>query len=242
MQARDIDYLHRYAGTYDEPQMSRFLVAAAAELVAQRVDVIHAVEVAATAQAAQRVTQSVPIVFDRSWSDPAEIGLVSSLSRRGGNVTGNAVLGFELEGKAIEALLEVVGTKAPIGVVESTAVRSWPNHERVKAKRKVIEKTLGVRLEVREADGVQQLGEKLARMRRQGMRGVKIEDPEEFTERREEVAAMFAQHDLAAVSTEPEFARAGLLIDKLILNRRTARTIGATLPRALVARANEVIE
>ena len=137
-QARDIEYLHRYAGTYDEPQMSRLLVAAASELVAQRVDVIYAVEIAATVQAAQKATQSVPIVFDRSWSDPAEIGLVASLSRPGGNVTGNAVLGFELESKAIEALLAVVGTKAPVGIVQSTAVRSWPHYERFKAKRSVM--------------------------------------------------------------------------------------------------------
>ena len=255
----------------------RASLSAAAELVAQRVDVIYAVEVTATVQAAQRVTQSVPIIFDRSWIDPVELGLVSSLSRPGGNVTGNAVLGFELEGKAIEALLAVVGAKAPIGVVQSTAVRSWPNYERVKAKRIVIERTLGVRLEVGEADGIQQLGDELSRMRRQGVRGVKIDDPEEFADRREEVAAMFAANRLAAVSTEPEFARAGLLIGfgwnveeiarrsagyahrilggarpgelpveqvtkfKLILNRRTARMIGTTLPRALLVRADEVI-
>lgn len=277
-QGREIEYLHRYAGTYDEPQMSRLLVAAAAELVAQRVDVIYTVEIAATVQAAQRVTQSVPIVFDRSWVDPVEIGLVSSLSRPAGNVTGNAVLGFELESKAIEALLTVVGTQAPIGLVQSTSVRSWPAYERVKAMRSVIERTLGVRLEVREADGIEQLGDALVRMRRQGVRGVKLDDPEEFAPRREEVAAMFAANRLAAVSTEPEFARAGLLIGfgwdvdeiarrsagyvhrilngarpgelpveqmtkfKLILNRRAARTIGATLPRALLARADEVIE
>jgi len=277
-QGREIEYLHRYAGTYDEPQMSRLLVAAAAELVAQRVDVIYTVEIAATVQAAQRVTQSVPIVFDRSWVDPVEIGLVSSLSRPAGNVTGNAVLGFELESKAIEALLTVVGTQAPIELVQSTSVRSWPAYERVKAMRSVIERTLGVRLEVREADGIEQLGDALVRMRRQGVRGVKLDDPEEFAPRREEVAAMFAANRLAAVSTEPEFARAGLLIGfgwdvdeiarrsagyvhrilngarpgelpveqmtkfKLILNRRAARKIGATLPRALLARADEVIE
>lgn len=278
VQARDIEYLHRYAGTYDEPQMSLLLDAAAAELVAQRVDVIYAVEIIATVQAAQRATRSVPIVFDRSWSDPVEIGLVSSLSRPAGNVTGNAVLGFELEGKAIEALLTVVGTKAPIGVVQSSSVRSWPNYERVKAKRSVIERALGVRLEVSEVDDVRQLGHALAQMRRDGVRGVKIDDPEEFAQRREEVAAMFAENRLAAVSTEPEFARAGLLIGfgwdgeeiarrsagyahrilggarpgelpveqmtkfKLIVNRRAARKIGTTLPRALLARADEVIE
>ena len=278
VQVRDIEYLHRYAGTYDEPQMSRLLVAAAAELVAQRVDVIYAVEITATVLAAQRVTQSVPIIFDRSWIDPVELGLVSSLSRPAGNITGNAVLGFELEGKAIEALLAVVGAKAPIGVIQSAALRSWPNYERVKAKRSVIERTLGVRLEIGEADGIQQLGDELARMRRQGVRGIKIDDPEEFAYRREEVAAMFAANRLAAVSTEPEFARAGLLIGfgwdveeiarrsagyahrilggarpgelpveqvtkfKLILNRRAARMIGTTLPRALLAGADEVID
>jgi len=278
VQVRNIEYLHRYAGTYDEPQMSRLLVAAAAELVAQRLDLIYAVEIAATVQAAQKVTQSIPIIFDRSWVDPVEIGLVSSLSQPGGNITGNAVLGFELEGKVIEALLTVVGTKAPIAVVQSPSVRSWPIYERVKATRSVIERTLGVRLEVSEVNGVQQLSDALARMRRRGVRGVKLDDPEEFAERREEVAAMFAANRLAAVSTEPEFARAGLLIGlgwdveeiarrsagyahrildgarpselpveqmtkfKLVLNRRVARALGTTLPRALLARADEVIE
>ena len=187
------------------------------------------------------------------------------------------MLGFELEGKAIEALVTVVGTKAPIGVVQSTALRSWPNYERVKTKRIVIERTLGVRLEVSEADGSSSWAMNW-RAARQGVRGVKIDDPEEFADRREEVAAMFAANRLAAVSTEPEFARAGLLIGlgwnveaiarrsagyahrilggarpgelpveqvtkfKLILNRRAARMIGTTLLRALLVRADEVIE
>jgi putative ABC transport system substrate-binding protein len=278
VQGRDVEYLSRHAGTYDEPQSSQRLMAAAAELVALRVDLIYAVEVSATALAAQRVTQTVPVIFDRAWFDPVETGLVSNLARPGRNVTGNAVLGVELESKAIEALVATVGTKAPIGLVQSTAVRSWPNYERLERARAAIGRALGVQLEVFEADSVRQLGVELARMRRLGLRGVKIDDPEEFVGRREEVAAMFTANRLAAVSTEVDFARAGLLIGlgwdveeiarrsagyanrilrgarpgdlpveqvtkfKLVVNRRTARALDLTLPPALLARADEVID
>ena len=212
VQSRNIVYPQRSAGTYDEPQLAQRLNAAVAELVGERVDVIYAVEVSATALAARQATQSIPIVFDRSWLDPVELGLVSSLARPGGNVTGNAALGVELEGKAIEALVATVGAKAPIGLVQFAALRSWPIYERIKAKRDDIQRALGVRLEVVEADSVEQLGVELARMQRLGVRGVKIDDPEEFADRRKEVIAMFTANRLAGVSSEADYARAGLLL------------------------------
>jgi putative ABC transport system substrate-binding protein len=212
VEGRDVVFVARHAGTYDEPRLSQQLRAAASELVAQRVDAIYAVEVVATARAARQATTSIPIIFDRSWFDPVQIGLVSSLARPGGNVTGNAVLGLELETKAIEALVETVGRAAPIGVVQSPALRSWPIHGQINDQRKSIERALGVTLQLVEVDDVRQLAAQLANLRRQGVRAAKIEDPEEFARRREEIAALFATHRLVALSTEPDFARAGLMI------------------------------
>ena len=233
VEGRNVVFVARHAGTYDEPRSSQRLLVAAAELAAQHVDVIYAVEVVATARAARQATPSIPIIFDRSWFDPVEIGLVSSLARPGGNVTGNAVLGLELETKAIEALVETVGRAAPIGIVQSPALRSWPVYGQLDNQRRSIERALGVTLQIVEVDNVRQLATQLAILRRQGVRAAKIEDPEEFAQRREEVAAAFVTHRLAALSTEPDFAHAGLMIglgwDATEIARRSASYVQRVL-------------
>ena len=78
----------------------------AAELVRLTVDVIFAPS-APAAQAAKEATATIPIVFHVLY-DPVRAGLVASLARPGGNLTGNAGLGLELDRKRIELLKEVL--------------------------------------------------------------------------------------------------------------------------------------
>src|SRR6266436_4723241 len=100
---------------WSEGQSDR-LLGLAAELVRRPVAVIVAIGGIAPAQAAKAVTNTIPIVF-ASGDDPIEYGLVTSLSRPGGNVTGISWLASALEAKRFGLLLEVVPTARDVAVL-----------------------------------------------------------------------------------------------------------------------------
>src|SRR5262249_33612970 len=91
------------------------LAKASADLVALKVDVIVANPAAAT-QAAKKATESIPIVF-AGVSDPTGLGLVATLGRPGGNVTGLSYLGVELNAKRLQLLKEALPGIARVGVL-----------------------------------------------------------------------------------------------------------------------------
>ena len=102
---------HRWAeGHYD-----RLPALAAVSLVRGQVAVIVATGSAPSALAAKAATTTIPIVFVAG--DPLRLGLVASLSRPTGNVTGVSPLGIELEGKKLEILSEVLPRSSVIGVL-----------------------------------------------------------------------------------------------------------------------------
>jgi hypothetical protein len=82
--------------------------AAAAELVALKVDVIYAMGGTAPALSAKRATSSIPIVF--TSADPVAFGLVSSLAHPGGNLTGISIQGSVITAKQMEAMAEALGS------------------------------------------------------------------------------------------------------------------------------------
>jgi putative ABC transport system substrate-binding protein len=91
----------------------------AAELVALKVDIIYAT-VTPAAEAAKKTTQTIPIVFGAS-DDPVAHGLVASLARPGGNVTGLSVAAPDLAGKRLELLKEVTTGVSPVAVLWNAA-------------------------------------------------------------------------------------------------------------------------
>src|SRR6266576_650216 len=80
----------------------------AAELVRLKVDIILAAGGTGIIQAAKNATKTIPIVMTGGGSDPVEAGLVESLARPGGNVTGLSTLARELAGKLLELFTEAV--------------------------------------------------------------------------------------------------------------------------------------
>jgi len=233
LEGRDVEFVHRYAGTYAEPEASTRLARLAAELVAMKVDLIYAVDDGGSGLAAKNATRTIPIVFDRSWHDPVEAGLVASLARPGGNVTGNAVLGAQLEYKTIQVLVEAVGKGVTVGAVHSRALKSWPRFREVSTARQAAARAMGVRLEFFEADSVEDLRQALPRMLAAGIRAVKFDDAEVFSRQRGDVAALFLAHRMPAICTEPAYAHAGLLLgfgwDAADIARRSAAYVDRIL-------------
>ena len=99
---------------YRTAESSSGLDALAIELVQQKVDIIVAQGLAA--QAAKLATQKIPVVFAAS-GEPIEAGLVESLARPGGNLTGITLLAFDLVGKRLELLKEAVPKVSRVAVV-----------------------------------------------------------------------------------------------------------------------------
>lgn len=236
VEGRNLGFVHRYAGTYAEPEATTRMREQAQELVRSGVDLIYAVDDGSSAISAQQVTRTVPIVFDRSWRDPVALGLVASLARPGGNITGNAVLGLQIEAKAIEVLINALGPLKSIAILHTTKLASWPGFEKLLMQRRALAREMGVELVKFEVDTVDALPAVLQHIRAAGIRAVKFDDPEGFDTRRPEVVMHFERHGLAGLSTEVDYARQGLLFgfgwDVADIARRSARYVASILKGA----------
>ena len=117
MEGQNIATEYRYAeGKLDHfPEL-------AAELVRLKVDIIVISGGAGTVRAANNATKTIPIVIAGLPVDPVEAGLVESLARPGGNVTGLSILSRELAGKRLELLKETVPKLARVAVLYDPAL------------------------------------------------------------------------------------------------------------------------
>lgn len=125
--------------------------AAAAELVAAKVDVICAIGGTAAALGAKRATSSIPIVFQSA--NPVAFGLVSSLARPGGNLTGISIQGPAITTKEMEALAEALGSLKSLAYLHPPDSSAFPWHANFVAAATAAAKALGVRIEFHAVSG-----------------------------------------------------------------------------------------
>jgi putative ABC transport system substrate-binding protein len=162
-----------------ESQLDR-LPALAAELVGRRPDVIVA-SATAGALAAKRATSTVPIVLS-AVADPVVAGIVPSMARPGGNITGVSLLNVELSGKALQLLKETVPAVSRVAVVWNSGNRS---HGDIMKSTEAAAATLGVTLEpldVRKPDDLPATFDTIARARPNGL--LVFPDPVSYANRK----------------------------------------------------------
>ena len=142
----------------------------AAELVRLKVDIIVAAGGTGMIQAAKNATKTIPIVMTGAGSDPVEAGLIESLARPGGNVTGLTTLARELGGKRLELLKEAVPKVARVAVLYDPA--NPGNVLEVKEVLPVAARALGLTIqpwEVRAADDFDRVFAALNKQRPDGL-------------------------------------------------------------------------
>jgi putative tryptophan/tyrosine transport system substrate-binding protein len=246
--------------------------AMAAELVGRRVAVI----VANTPGnlAAKVATTTIPIVFT-SASDVVQIGLVASLARPGGNVTGATQLGVELVPKQLELAHELVPTATVIAVLVNP---NNPNAETLLRDLQAAAHILGVQLHVLHARAERDFDAVFTTLAQLRAGALVIGIDSFLTSRSERLAALALHHAVPAISTIREFVAAGGLISysgsnldmyriagvytgrilrgekpsdlpvqqstkiELLINMKTAKALGLTIPETLLATADELIE
>jgi putative ABC transport system substrate-binding protein len=193
---------YRWAeGQYDQ------LPALAADLVRRNVTVIAATSTPA-ARAAKAATSTVPIVFTTA-DDPIKLGLVASLNRPGGNVTGVSNSLVELGSKQLGLLRELVpGTTAIAALVNP----KFPGTETQLKDVEAAARVLGLQLVVLSASTDREIDAAFATMMRQGSGALLVGADPFFAQRRDHIVALVARHAIPAIYPVREFAVAGGLM------------------------------
>ena len=252
------------------------LSALAAELAALKVDVIVA-PATAGALAAKHATRTLPIVFAVA-ADPVTSGLVTSLARPGGNVTGLSILAPELVGKNLELLTQGVPGVSRVAVLRQPGVLGERTEKDMLKEAEVAARALGVRPQFIEARGPDDFDRAFSEMIRVHAGALTVLPSTMFGSERRRLVDLAAKNRLPAMYSWREFVDAGGLmsygpnvadnyrraaayVDKilkgakpadlpveqptkfeLVINRKTAKTLGLTIPPSLLQRADEIAQ
>jgi putative ABC transport system substrate-binding protein len=180
----------------------------AAELVRDRAKVIVAIQSVAAPMAAKALTPGVPVVFSIG-GDPVKLGLVSSLARPGGNVTGATFLVNTLSAKRLELLRDLLPAVKVMGLlVNPKNPASLPETNDVQAGAQA----LGLQLHVRHASNKQDIDTAFASFATERVGAVTFAADAVFNARRAQLIALAARHALPTMYFYREFANDGGLI------------------------------
>jgi len=195
-----IDY--RWAsGEYDR------LAALAADLVRRKVDVIAALSLPA-ALAAKSATSTIPIVFV-TGEDPVANGLVASLARPGGNVTGVSFLGVELQPKKLELLCDLVPQAKLIALLVNP---TWSSAGRTIEGLQEGANAKGVQLHILKVVNDSEIDTAFSTLKQLHVDALVEGADSFFSSRRDQLVALAARHAIPASYESRQFAEAGGLI------------------------------
>jgi putative tryptophan/tyrosine transport system substrate-binding protein len=267
-EGRNVEILYRFAENRNEK-----LPSIAAELVRRRVDVIVTTAGPASALAAKAATTTIPIVF-QSGADPVELGLVASLNRPGGNVTGVNMLAEALTAKHVGILHELVPAALTVAYLVNP-ISPDDGHIR---EAEIAAGFLGMQLLVLGATSQGEIEAAFATIVQQRIGALLVDADVLFFSQRDQLVALSARHALPAVYHAQEITKAGGLISygpnfaaafrlagnyagrilkgekpanlpvqqatkiELVINLKTAKALGLTIPETLLATADEVIQ
>jgi putative ABC transport system substrate-binding protein len=246
----------------------------AAELVRLKVDVIAAGPTPA-AVAAKNATGTIPIVMV-NVGDPVGVGLIASLARPGGNVTGLSFsVGMDTLGKGLELLREAVPKVRRVAILSNPAN---PSHALAISNVKTAARSLGVELKLLEARGPNEFDGAFGAMAKERVGALLVVADSMFILHRARLADLAATNRVPSMhgvrtnveagglisygpSSEAAWRRAAVFVDKifkgatpadlpveqpstfeLVINLKTAKALGLTIPPSLLARADHVIE
>jgi putative tryptophan/tyrosine transport system substrate-binding protein len=180
----------------------------AADLVRQQVSIIVALQSVPAALAAQAATRTIPIVFSIA-PDPVQVGLVASLKRPGGNITGLNTMGTELNQKRLALLRELMPGAARFGFLVNPAnSNSEPQIKDVIAGAG----TLGVQIDVRTAGTAGEIDSAFAQLVQQRVDGLQVGVDLLFGNRRAQITTLASRYALPAIYATRDYAEAGGLM------------------------------
>ena len=270
VEGKNVVIEYRWAqGRYDQ------LPALAAELINRPVSVIFAAGGPPSALAAKAATSTIPIVFSAA-NDPVRLGLVASLARPGGNVTGMG--GTFTTGLAMKGLQFVTELVPKATVFAFLLNPSNPTAALVIPEAREAEQQLGVKVELLSASTEGELEASFATLKGLNAGGLVVYADPFFDSRRDMIVALSARYSVPAIYGWRDYVASGGLMSygsslvssyeraatyvgrilagekpadlpvqqpavfELVINLKTAKTLGLTVPPLLLAEANEVIE
>ena len=271
IEGQNIAFEYRYA----EGKLDRF-PELAAELVGLKVDIIVVAGGGRAPRAAKNATKTIPIVMSGLGVDPVEAGLVESLARPGGNVTGLTLLSRELVGKRLELFKEAVPKIAHVAVLYDPALVTSPRQ--VKEDLPVAARALRLTIQPWEVRAADDFDGVFAALNKQRPDGLYVSGGPLMNNNQKRTAGFALKSRLPSVYDTREAVDAGGLMSyaadladsyrrvayyvdtilkgakpadlpieqptkfELVINLKTAKQIGLTIPQSVLARADRVIK